>query len=598
MTQAYPRPIYKYIAFCCSILTGVLAVMAIAGWLTHALFLAALSNEYIPMAPATAICFLLIALSISVETSHNAEWARYVITVLSLLVALICGIIFLQFAAHLPFDVESVILHKNEFRGGIPIGRMSPFASSGIFAQAIAIFFLAPFLKTSQKSKDLSGFLGASTCLIGLVLLLGYIYGSPIFYRVGLIPISITTALGLMLIGTGIVVTAGPESFPVRLFAGESSHARLLRLFMPVLFLSLVFNAAADILVTGTTENRGLAISFSTIAFFLIICGALIIISRNVSRLLDRSTEAQRESEAQLYGITSAALNAIILIDNDGLVTFWNDAATRMFGYTKEEIARKYLHSFIMPDRHIDTFRTGFETFMLTGEGPFIGRVYEIEAKRKDGTEFPVELSLAALKLKDKWNAVGIVRDITERKMMEEALKQMAHHDALTGLPNRRLLMEILSLALAQARRHKNKLAILFLDLDGFKYINDTLGHDIGDELLKEVAERMRRSVRESDTVARIGGDEFNILLADIADADDISGIAKKIVDAIKEPFLIRGHKLHSSVSIGISIYPDDADTMEALFKSADIAMYYAKREGNTYQFYSPSMNVQSIQRM
>src|SRR5208283_5167388 len=107
-----------------------------------------------------------------------------------------------------------------------------------------------------------------------------------------------------------------------------------------------------------------------TIIFFLIICAAFIIISRNISRLLDSSMEAQRESEAQLYGIASAALNAIILIDNNGLVTFWNDAATRMFGYTKEEIARKHLHSFIMPDRHIDAFRMGFEAFMLTGKGP------------------------------------------------------------------------------------------------------------------------------------------------------------------------------------------------------------------------------------
>jgi diguanylate cyclase (GGDEF)-like protein len=174
----------------------------------------------------------------------------------------------------------------------------------------------------------------------------------------------------------------------------------------------------------------------------------------------------------------------------------------------------------------------------------------------------------------------------------------MAHHDALTGLPNRRFFMDLLDLELAEARRHHNKLPILFLDLDRFKYINDSLGHDIGDELLKEVAERLKHSIRESDTVARIGGDEFSILLADIANPDDISGIARKIVDAIKEPYWIRGYQLHSSTSIGISIYPDDADTKEALFKSADIAMYHAKRGGNTYQFYSPSMNMRSIERM
>ena len=189
----------------------------------------------------------------------------------------------------------------------------------------------------------------------------------------------------------------------------------------------------------------------------------------------------------------------------------------------------------------------------------------------------------------------GVCWDITERKLMEEELKQMAHHDVLTGLPNRRLLIDILNVVLAQARRRQNKLAILFLDLDGFKFINDTLGHDIGDELLKEVAERIRHSIRESDTVARIGGDEFNVVLTEIAHVEDVSGITNKIIAALKEPFRIRGHEQHSSSSIGISVYPDDADTMDGLFKCADIAMYHAKRGGNTYLFYSPSMHIQSI---
>ena len=324
------------------------------------------------------------------------------------------------------------------------------------------------------------------------------------------------------------------------------------------------------------------------------------ILSRSIRYAIGRKKgeETLRESEARFSGIASATTDAVIFIDNDGLVTFWNDAATRMFGYTKEEIAGKNLLSSIMPERDTDTFLRGFEEFRLTGKGPLIGRVYEIMAKRKGGTEFPAEFSLAAMRLKDKWNAIGIVRDITGRKGLEVELRQMTHHDALAGLPNQRLFIDILTLEMAQARRRQDKLAILFLDLDRFKYVNYNLGRDIGDELLIEVAKRLRHSIRESDTVARIEGDEFNILLAGIVNAEKIGGIAKKIVDAIKEPYWIRGQQIHSSTSIGISIYPDDADTTDALFKNADIALSHAKLESNTYRFYSSSMNIRSLERM
>lgn len=196
--------------------------------------------------------------------------------------------------------------------------------------------------------------------------------------------------------------------------------------------------------------------------------------------------------------------------------------------------------------------------------------------------------------------AVGAcVIEITERKRMEEEIKHMAHHDALTGLPNRRLFMDILRLEQAKARRSKGKFAVLFLDLDKFKYINDTLGHDTGDALLREAAQRLRRTIRTSDSVARIGGDEFNILLTDIAHTEDVVTIAEKIVAAFKLPCVIGGHELHTSTSIGIGIYPDDGENSEELFRKADIAMYHAKETGgNTYQFYDPAMNVRTVERL
>ncbi len=194
---------------------------------------------------------------------------------------------------------------------------------------------------------------------------------------------------------------------------------------------------------------------------------------------------------------------------------------------------------------------------------------------------------------------VGIARDITRRKRMEEEIRHMAQHDALTGLPNRRLFLDILHVELAQARRHRDKRAVLFLDLDRFKEVNDTLGHEAGDRLLQHVSARLSQTVRESDTVARIGGDEFNMVLADLGRSEDASEIARKIVDSIREPIQLNGHELHMTTSVGISIYPDDSEEIETLLRYADIAMYHAKENGrNTFRFYNPSINIRSLERM
>ena len=193
----------------------------------------------------------------------------------------------------------------------------------------------------------------------------------------------------------------------------------------------------------------------------------------------------------------------------------------------------------------------------------------------------------------------GIARDVTDRKRMEEEIRHMAQHDALTGLPNRRLFIDILQVELAQARRHRTKLAVLFLDLDHFKEINDTLGHEAGDHLLKEVSGRFREATRESDTVARIGGDEFNMILADIDRIEYVSDIAVKIVDSLRKPIFINGHELYVTTSVGISMYPDDSGDIQTLLRYADIAMYHAKGSGrNTFRFYNPSINAKTIERM
>ncbi|MGZ8869071.1 MAG: putative bifunctional diguanylate cyclase/phosphodiesterase [Thermoanaerobaculia bacterium] len=195
--------------------------------------------------------------------------------------------------------------------------------------------------------------------------------------------------------------------------------------------------------------------------------------------------------------------------------------------------------------------------------------------------------------------AIGLIRDITERKTAEQQIEYQAYHDALTGLANRRLFQEHLTLALALAQRRRRAVAVLFLDLDHFKVVNDSLGHSVGDSMLKEVATRLRSAVRDGDTVARVGGDEFTIVLQDLSDRDDAEIVAKKVLRTIGAPIEVSGHRLYVTASIGITVFPDDGDDAETLLKNADSAMYRAKEEGrNTYHISTVELSRSMQERM
>src|ERR1039457_2423104 len=194
---------------------------------------------------------------------------------------------------------------------------------------------------------------------------------------------------------------------------------------------------------------------------------------------------------------------------------------------------------------------------------------------------------------------IGTYEDITERKVAEERVQYLAYYDALTGLPNRTLLQDRLTKALASARRRKDKVALLFLDLDRFKTINDSLGHSVGDLVLQQVAERLKRSAREQDTVARLGGDEFLIVLTGVKDIADAAVAAERIMDTMTAEFVVQGHSLGVSCSLGISIFPEHGTDGETLIKNADAAMYSAKDNGrNNFRFFTEEMNAQVVERL
>ena len=311
-----------------------------------------------------------------------------------------------------------------------------------------------------------------------------------------------------------------------------------------------------------------------------------------------RDISERKAAEHSLYlaaQVFENSRDAIVLTDRRRAIIAVNRAYSDTTGYAAQDVAGQPL------ERH----RGGVEDEALYRQiwaelaesGHWQGETW---AQRRDGASYPVWLSLTEIRdsAGEISNYMGILSDITDRKKSEAHTRHLAEHDFLTDLPNRVLLLDRLSLALTAAHRNQTMLAILFLDLDRFKLINDTLGHHVGDLLLKEVAARLVKCVRAVDTVSRQGGDEFVIMLADIGGADQAAHVATSVLQAIAQEVRLDGHVVHVTTSVGISLYPSDGADIDTLVKNADIAMYHAKEQGRScFQFFNAAMNAHIVER-
>lgn len=318
---------------------------------------------------------------------------------------------------------------------------------------------------------------------------------------------------------------------------------------------------------------------------------------RSLGTAQDISSIRQMESQMQLLAIAfQFSGEAILITDCKNAIVTVNPAFTALTGYTLEEAVGKN-------PRFLSAGRNSPEDYAamwqsIHDRGYWQGEIWD---RRKDGGIYP------------KWMSVSIIRDdegkinyhiahftdISAERAAEEKLHHIAHHDSLTGLPNRLSLSGRVQQALALARRDGGRVALLFIDLDRFKVVNDTLGHHVGDELLVEVAQRLQECIRDSDVVARLGGDEFVIMLTGLEHTAAIAVVAEKVVLAIGSPYLIEGHDLYTSPSIGVAIFPTDGETVDVLMKNADAAMYHAKSAGrNNFQFFDAKMNEVALERL
>jgi len=308
---------------------------------------------------------------------------------------------------------------------------------------------------------------------------------------------------------------------------------------------------------------------------------------------------ARKEAEARLALAQQAFENTaegVMITDANLNVLEVNQGFVNITGYSREEILGQR-PGMLSSGKHGESY---YEAMWgaIKRDGHWMGEIWN---RRKNGEVYPEWLSISEMKdtKGNVLNYVAVFTDITLRKRSEEQLHFLANHDALTGLPNRTLLQERIEHALRRAQRDHSRLAVLFIDLDRFKVINDTLGHHAGDMLLQTAAERLQQCLRETDTIARQGGDEFVVLIEQFADTQYLGGVARKIMHALSQPFYLLGQELYVSASIGISAFPEDGTDLHTLLKNADVAMYRAKERGkNTFQFYASESNVHSFERL
>ncbi len=340
-------------------------------------------------------------------------------------------------------------------------------------------------------------------------------------------------------------------------------------------------SGAVDFIFTPVHPDM-LRIKVSTYVDLFVQSQELLMQAQALQRSLESITvlhAALHESQARAHAVLENVVDGIVTVDEAGLIESFNRSARRLFGYSEEEVIGRPLGLIIAPGEHDE-----LSHHTLGGPSvPTRNQPNEALGCRKDGSSFPIEVETSQMQISERTLEIDSIRDISERKAYTEALGHQALHDALTGLPNRTLFADRMNQAIASAERAGEPRVVLVMDLDGFKQVNDTFGHDRGDALLREIGRRLKAGLRETDTVARLSGDEFALLLDGASDLPAAATAAWKIQQLCESGFVIDDEVVRLSTSIGIALFPEHGRTTDDLLQRADLAMYDAKRSGTSY---------------
>lgn len=323
----------------------------------------------------------------------------------------------------------------------------------------------------------------------------------------------------------------------------------------------------------------------------------IMLMARDVSER-NRAAQQLAAREEHLRKIMDTVVDGIITMDQTGTIETLNPAAEKIFGYNSGELIGQKVN-LLMPEDIADQHGAFIARYLVTNKTKVVGNRREFEAKRKDGSLFPIEIAVSTLKASGRQLFIGALRDITERRQHETKLREMATLDPLTKMPNRTLFSERLEKSIARADKGEIRFAVLFVDLDNFKNINDALGHLTGDRVIQIAGKRLMACVHDHDTVAHVGGDEFSVILDNIHDEKEISAIADKMLTALSGVFQIDGKEIYTSGSIGVVPYPGSAQNANELLKNVDTAIHHAKRQGRAnFQFYTSELSSDVKRRM
>jgi len=589
MIDVENRHISYYVSAFTAISCLVLGSVVIAGWYTHNHSLIQVYPNFVPMQYNTALGFALGAMGLLLALTSSYQ---HVTTFVGAAVLLIGALTLIEYLFAIELHIDQLFMEHYIFEKTSHPGRMAPNTALCFSLTGLALFIAS--LKPDYRLTPVwVSTLSTLIMALGIVSLTGYLVGIETAYGWGQwTKMAIHTATGFIVVGLGIFAFAWNKSkkmsaampYWLPMVAGIGSLTVTLSLWQA---LDAVEVHLPSEHMHGHYADEAMLVYGILLTISLVMAIRYADSANRRLHIAIQAEESRIRSERLTKAIVDTAAEGIITTDATGIIESFNPAAEKIFGYSAPEIIGSSINV-IMPENYRSRHGGYMKHYVDSGQSKVVGMTgRELPGIRRNGSEFPMELSMSVMHDLGETKFTGIVHDVSERQKMRKQIEKMAYFDTLTGLPNRSLHYDRLRRSLAHGRRNNKQIAVLFLDLDYFKPINDKLGHDYGDLALVEVSKRLQACIRETDTASRIGGDEFCLILEDLDSEDAACSVADKIVSTLSEPMQLSDQECKLGCSIGICIADQECNDIDKLMQASDNAMYLAKKSGrNCYHLH------------